>query len=157
MITKPHFQDRATQMGIDRSEASFLISVIGISSIVGKIALGYLSDRPYINRLYLYNLCIVVCGLSKSTLAQISLQLSHHVILLKYSGLGASNFCSTYATQVVYCAVFGLTSGAFNGLIGVILIDLTGLDKFTRAFGFQLLFIGAAIMIGPPIVGKFPQ
>ena len=66
----------------------------------------------------------------------------------------ASNFCSTYVTQAVYCAVFGLTSGAFNGLIGVILIDLIGLDKFTRAFGFQLLFIGVAIMIGPPIVGK---
>jgi len=67
----------------------------------------------------------------------------------------ASNFCSTYVTQAVYCAVFGLTSGAFNGLIGVILIDLIGLDKFTRAFGFQLLFIGVAIMIGPPIVGAF--
>ena len=72
----------------------------------------------------------------------------------QFTGLVASNFCSTYVTQAVYCAVFGLTSGAFNGLIGVILIDLIGLDKFTRAFGFQLLFIGVAIMIGPPIVGK---
>ena len=53
-------------MGIDRSEASFLISVMGIGSIFGKIVLGYLSDRPCINRLYLYNLCIVVCGTSKS-------------------------------------------------------------------------------------------
>ena len=69
----------------------------------------------------------------------------------------ASNFCFTYAAQAIYCAVFGLTSGAFNGMIGVILIDLIGLDKFTRAFGFQLLFVGAAIMIGPPIVGKRPQ
>ena len=53
-------------MGIDRSEASFLISVMGIGSIFGKIVLGYISDRPCINRLYLYNLCIVVCGTSKS-------------------------------------------------------------------------------------------
>ena len=67
----------------------------------------------------------------------------------------ASNFCTTYAFQAVYCTVFGLTSGAFNGMIGVILIDLTSLEKFTRAFGIQLLFIGAAIMIGPPIVGMF--
>ena len=67
----------------------------------------------------------------------------------------ASNFCTTYAFQAVYSTVFGLTSGAFNGMIGVILIDLTCLDKFTRAFGIQLLFIGSAIMIGPPIVGMF--
>ena len=67
----------------------------------------------------------------------------------------ASNFCTTYAFQAVYSTVVGLTSGAFNGMIGVILIDLTSLEKFTRAFGIQLLFIGAAIMIGPPIVGMF--
>ena len=141
-------------MGIERSKASFLISIIGISKIFGKVVLGYISDRPCINRLYLNNMCIIVCGVSKSTLAQTNLYPSH-VISLKFSGLWASNFSSTYAIQAGYCAVFGLTSGAFNGLIGVILIDLIGLDKFTRAFGFQLLFIGAAIMIGPPIVGKF--
>ena len=58
-------QDRAACLGIVRSEASFLISVMGIGSIFGKIVLGYIADLPCINRLYLYNLCIITCGISK--------------------------------------------------------------------------------------------
>ena len=59
-------QDRAACLGIVRSEASFLISVMGIGSIFGKIVLGYIADLPCINRLYLYNSCIITCGISKS-------------------------------------------------------------------------------------------
>lgn len=58
-------QDRAMLLGIERAEASFLISVFGISGIIGRISLGYLSDHILINRLYLYNICVMVCGLSE--------------------------------------------------------------------------------------------
>ena len=67
----------------------------------------------------------------------------------------ASNFCSSYATQVIYCSVFGAASGGFSGQDGSIVIDLIGLDKFTRGFGLNLFSIGVAIIVGPPIVGKF--
>ena len=53
------------QMGIGKYDASYLISVIGISNIVGKIGLGCISDRPWINRLYLYSICLGICGLSE--------------------------------------------------------------------------------------------
>ena len=52
-------------LGIDRSHATFLISVIGISGIIGRIGLGYLSDHILINRLYLYNINLMVCGISE--------------------------------------------------------------------------------------------
>ena len=52
-------------MGIERGEASYLLSIIGISSIVGKIGFGYMSDHPRINRMYLYNACLIICGISE--------------------------------------------------------------------------------------------
>ena len=52
-------------MGIESDEASFLLSVIGISSIFGKIGLSVLSDHPSINRMYLYNTCLIICGMSE--------------------------------------------------------------------------------------------
>ena len=67
-----------------------------------------------------------------------------------------SNFCSDFASQAFYCAVFGVTSGAYVGLTSVVLVDLLGLDKLTNAFGLLLLFQGIASIIGPPIIGKFP-
>ena len=53
------------QMGIAKYDASFLISLIGISNVIGKICLGYVSDLQGINRFYLYSFCLGMCGLSK--------------------------------------------------------------------------------------------
>jgi len=123
--------DRAEAWGISPSSAAFLLSVIGISNTVARLCLGWLSDRPWINRLYLYNVCLVICGLS----------------------MGLSVFMDTYTTQAVYCAIFGATSGAYVGLTSVVLVDLLGLDKLTNAFGLLLMFQGIASVIGPPIIG----
>ena len=66
-----------------------------------------------------------------------------------------SNYCSSYATQIIYCALFGATSGAYIGLTPVIIIDLIGLDNFIQVYGFQLFSIGIGRLIGPPLIGKF--
>lgn len=41
---------------------AYLLSVIGLANTLGRIVLGYLSDKPWINRLLVYNLCLTVCG-----------------------------------------------------------------------------------------------
>ena len=71
------------------------------------------------------------------------------------SGLVLSKFCYNYATQIAYCAVFGLTEGAYIGLTSAITIDIIGMETFVHAYGVQLLFMGAACLIGPPIIGEF--
>ena len=106
--------------------------VIGIANTIGRIVLGFISDRGWIKRLYLYNICLAICGLS----------------------MGLSNLFTDLHTQRMFCAVFGITSGAYVGLTSVVLVDLLGLDKLTNAFGLLLLFQGIASVIGPPIIGK---
>jgi len=123
--------DRARGWGIDEKDAAFLLSIIGIANTIGRLVLGWLSDRNIINRLYLYNCCLVLCGIS----------------------MGLSSFMVTYYWQVVYCAIFGVTSGAYVGLTSVVLVDLLGLDKLTNAFGLLLMFQGIASVIGPPFTG----
>eukprot|EP00096_Caligus_rogercresseyi_P015849 TRINITY_DN8329_c0_g1_i2.p1 TRINITY_DN8329_c0_g1~~TRINITY_DN8329_c0_g1_i2.p1 ORF type:complete len:585 (+),score=76.84 TRINITY_DN8329_c0_g1_i2:415-2169(+) len=124
--------DRAqNSLKMSKEDASFLISIIGIANTLGRIVLGYISDKPWLNTLYLYNSCLAICGLC----------------------LGLSNFCLDYTTQAIYCAVYGVTSGAYVGLTSVVLVDLIGLDQLTHGFGLLLLFQGIASVIGPPIVG----
>ena len=55
-----------TQMGTERENASFLLSVIGVANTLGRIVLGFVSDRPWLNRLYTYNISLAICGLSMS-------------------------------------------------------------------------------------------
>lgn len=44
---------------------AYLISIIGASNLVGRIILGYISDKPWVNRLLAYNLCLTIAGISK--------------------------------------------------------------------------------------------
>ena len=77
-------------------------------------------------------------------------EITNHV---RISAVGMSSFCSDFASQALYCTVFGVTSGAYIGLTPVVLVDLLGLDKLTNAFGLLSLFNGIASIIGPPIIG----
>jgi MFS family permease len=116
----------------DKASAGFLLSIVGISNTLSRVVLGYLSDKKWMNRLYLYNICLAICGLAT----------------------GLSSHTTDLFWLRVYAATFGATVGVYVSLTSVILVDLVGLDKLTNAFGLLLLFEGAASVIGPPIVGK---
>jgi len=125
-------KDKALDLGISSPDASFLIAVIGIANTIGRIILGYISDKPWLNRLYLYNAALTIAGIATAL----------------------SAFCTTYTTMVIYAAVFGASIGAYVGLTSVVLVDLLGLDKLTNAFGLVLMFQGIASLAGPPIAGR---
>ncbi|RXG60623.1 Monocarboxylate transporter 5 [Armadillidium vulgare] len=125
------FKDRAIETGLDSDCASYLLSIVGISNTISRVALGYISDKPWVNRLYLYNVALSLCGL----------------------GTCVSIFFTTFVGQAFYAAVFGATSGAYVGLTSVVLVDLLGMEKLTNAFGVLLMFQGIASLIGPPLCG----
>ncbi|KAG5683471.1 hypothetical protein PVAND_012749 [Polypedilum vanderplanki] len=122
---------QAEVLQINKQNASLLISTIGAANTIGRIILGYISDKPWINRLHVYNICLTICGVSTAL----------------------SAFCFEFWGLAIYSAVFGFTIGAYVGLTSVILVDLLGLDNLTNAFGLLLLFQGIASFVGPPIGG----
>lgn len=122
---------QASVLQIDTKQASYLLGVIGIANTVGRIILGYLSDKPWVNRLLVYNLMLTICGVATAF----------------------SVMCLDFYSLATYSAIFGFTIGAYVGLTSVILVDLLGLDKLTNAFGLLLLFQGIASFIGPPMAG----
>lgn len=122
---------QAETLGINKRNASLLISAIGAANTVGRIILGYISDKPWINRLHVYNICLTVCGIATA----------------------ASVYANEFFGLMAYSCVFGFTIGAYVGLTSVILVDLLGLDNLTNAFGLLLLFQGIASFVGPPLGG----
>ncbi|KAG8034366.1 hypothetical protein G9C98_007442 [Cotesia typhae] len=122
---------QAESRSIPRDTASYLLAIIGIANTIGRIVLGYVSDKPWINRLLVYNLCLTICGFA--------------TVL--------SVYCDSFVSFAVYTSVFGFTVGAYVGLTSVILVDLLGLERLTNAFGLVLLFQGIASLLGPPIAG----
>ncbi|GFS00205.1 monocarboxylate transporter 12 [Elysia marginata] len=86
--------DRAEVAGIDKNRAALLLSVIGIANTVGRMVFGYLSDRPWVNRLWLYNSALAVCGVATAI---------------------SPSAGGSYEMLVAYAAVFGLFIGMRSG------------------------------------------
>jgi MFS transporter, MCT family, solute carrier family 16 (monocarboxylic acid transporters), member 14 len=124
---------QAETLNINSLRASYLLSLIGAANTIGRIILGYISDKPWVNRLHIYNACLTICGVATAL----------------------SAWCVEFYGLAVYSIIFGFTIGAYVGLTSVILVDLLGLDNLTNAFGLLLLFQGIASFIGPPIGGEF--
>lgn len=68
-----------------------MLSTIGISNTVGRVFWGFIGDRNFINRMYLYGVVIVVCGLA--TIVE--------------------PICTGFVDLFIYALIFGFTSGKF--------------------------------------------
>ncbi|XP_014484848.1 PREDICTED: monocarboxylate transporter 3 isoform X2 [Dinoponera quadriceps] len=123
--------DAAKLDGIESNSASFLLSIIGITNTIGRVACGYVADFPQVDSLLLNNICLII-----STIA-----------------VAATPFCHSYAAYIVMSIFFGIAISGYISLTSIILVDLLGLDKLTNAFGLLILFRGAAAIVGSPLAG----
>ena len=55
--------NRGLRLGFTSSQSSWLISVVGIFNIVGRIVSGYVANMKCVNRLALFSTIHVVCGI----------------------------------------------------------------------------------------------
>ena len=151
-----------------------MVGLIGISNTIARVVLGALSQK--LNRLFLYNTCLVICGLTMAisnflqpiaaailssdctqAVSNTSLipTLNSSVVTVIEPVLSNSTSwtCDPYVGQLVYVNCYGVTSAAYVLLTTLVLADLLGAEKFTNSFGLLLLFQGIATFIGPPVVG----
>lgn len=63
----PYFclADQAIVLGLTKDQGGYLLAVIGVANTIGRLILGYISDKPWVNRLWVYNICLVICGIGK--------------------------------------------------------------------------------------------
>ncbi|KAJ2951046.1 hypothetical protein O0L34_g5422 [Tuta absoluta] len=119
---------RAKENGIDKDQAVFLISAIGIANIVGRIACGLVSSMPKISPLWLYNIALSIGG-----------------IVTMFSG-----YCFNVYFQYGYAAIFGLAVASFASLRSILCVEYIGLERLTNCFGLFLLFQGFGALLGVP-------
>lgn len=46
-------------------DSSYLLALIGFGNTIGRIVLGYVTLKPWVNRLYIYISCLLICGIGK--------------------------------------------------------------------------------------------
>ncbi|XP_045448809.1 uncharacterized protein LOC123657277 [Melitaea cinxia] len=126
-----YIADNGLNMGFNESQASMLISIIGIVNMFGEILLGWVGDWQCVNPSLVYAGCMIMCGVVTLVMP----------LLTSYSGLAAA------------AGSFGGFIAANYSLTSIILVEQITLEKFTNAYGLLLLMQGLANLIGPPLAG----
>ena len=94
---------------------------------------GRIADHPRVNRVYLYQLCLLVCSVLTTLLP----------------------IFTTYRSLLAYCLVFGFHDGCFVVLIAVLTGDIVGRKMMGTAYGVMFFFTGIPMMLGPPVASEY--
>ncbi|XP_024085247.1 monocarboxylate transporter 14 isoform X2 [Cimex lectularius] len=125
----------AISMGFDKSKASYLLSIIASTDLVGRIGGAALSDILKVDKRIYF-----VGGYLMSGIALVTLPLA-----MSYTNVG------------ILCAMFGLASGTYVGITTVIMVDMLGEEMLASSYGTSLFVNGILQLIGPPICGVLFQ
>ncbi|XP_071805459.1 monocarboxylate transporter 12-like [Asterias amurensis] len=118
----------ATSLGILNTDAAFLFSISGITSIVGRL------------------LCGVICG-------KLSAQVIYQLTMLVCGGSILITLLGTYTYFVLSSAILGFGVGFYQTIVLVVVRDFVGVDNFGSAVGMISLLSGVAGLLGPVLAG----
>lgn len=126
-----HLVRHSQDLGIMKNKGAVLVGYIAISQTVGKIFFGRIADHPRVNRVYLYQMCLLACSVLTTLLPVFT----------------------TYKSLLTYCILFGFHDGCFIVLIAILTGDIAGKNKMATAFGVMYFLTSIPMMLGPPVAG----
>ncbi|XP_032514558.2 uncharacterized protein LOC116768050 [Danaus plexippus] len=128
----PYFFLKSYMTAVNVDGGATMISIIGISSAIGIVILGWAGDQPWLNVTKTFAVCLFVCG---ATIAAYPI------------------FITNYWVSAVLSTVFGLSYASTYSYTPAILIELVPIDYFTLGYGLILLSQGVGHLLGPPLGG----
>ncbi|NXD77668.1 MOT5 protein, partial [Halcyon senegalensis] len=126
-----HLVARARTLGISSMEASYLISVAGVTETLSQLLSGWVADKNWTKKYH------------------------YHVAYLVLSGI-TNLLCplaTTFPLLMTYVVAFAVFCGGFMALVLPVLVDLVGVQKLHSYLGFAAFFAGIAAIGGPPLAG----
>jgi len=125
---------------INSRKAAYLMACIGVTSGLGRLMFGKISDMPSVtkngNRIVLQQVAFFAMGLCTMLVT-----------------LAPLNQGWQYETLMFICCIMGLFDGCFVTLLGPIAFDLCGPLGAGQAIGTLLALFSLPMTVGPPIAG----
>ncbi|XP_034538063.1 monocarboxylate transporter 12-B-like [Notolabrus celidotus] len=125
----------ALSVGVGYQQAAFLMSIFGVSGIVGNITFGWISDRKYLKK---YRMLTYMVAIGMEGLCCMCLPLFN-----------------SFSFLVAFCILYGYFDGAYVALIPVVTSDVVGSNYLTCALGVVYFLHAAPYLVSPPIGGWF--
>ena len=126
-----HLPAFSIDCGLSLSQGNMLISATGISSLVGKIVLGWAAQLPRLSPISVYTITLTLTAIST---------------LLFPS-------CVNFPQFLILALFFGFISGSFGAVLPSLVVSMTAVDLLPSAYGFLLVFEAGGFLFGPTIAG----
>lgn len=123
----------AGEMSFSDQDGAFLVSVVGISDMAGKIFFGWFSDLGILKRPTVFHLNVGIFSIFAFLFP----------------------FIHIYMAQCVISVFAGFFSGGFLGIEIAVLADKFGTENLPSTWGFVAVFGSIAMLINPFIAGKY--
>ncbi|CAL8102118.1 unnamed protein product [Calicophoron daubneyi] len=124
-------KDHAGTLNYSNKQSAYLLTFLGITNTIGRAGTGLLSDRRWVNVIWISCVTLMFAGVATSFVP----------LLRSYVGL------------TFYACFYGILTAAYIALRAVVIVEVLGLDRLTNAYGFLLLFQGFAYIASPPLLG----
>uniref|UniRef100_A0A8V1ABB3 Solute carrier family 16 member 4 n=1 Tax=Gallus gallus TaxID=9031 RepID=A0A8V1ABB3_CHICK len=126
-----HLVARARTLGISSMDASYLISVAGITETGSQLLSGWIADQNWTKKYHYHAAYLVLCGVTNLLCP----------------------LATTFPLLMAYAVAFAIFCGGFLALVLPVLVDLVGVQKLHSYLGFASFFAGIAAVGGPPLAG----
>ena len=126
----------AQEDGVPERAAGYLVAIVGLSSIVGRLALTSLA-RP-------------LGSIRLLKIAFFGLPVAYAVW---FGTTRATTLDTKFGLLVVFAAILGVSYGGFVALLGDVTAYLFGLAGIGAVVGLFFFFSGLGALIGPPLMG----
>ncbi|NXE50395.1 MOT5 protein, partial [Casuarius casuarius] len=126
-----HLVARARTLGISSMDASYLVSVAGITEMVSQLLSGWIADQNWTKKYHYHVTYLVLCGITNLLCP----------------------LATTFPLLMAYVVAFAIFCGGFLALVLPVLVDLVGVQKLHSYLGFSAFFAGIAAIGGPPLTG----
>jgi len=124
--------DRSALHGISEKNSALLVSLMGILHTFGNVLYGYIGDKHWVNRNYLYCASLILWGIT--------------LVLIP--------FFTAYIPSAILVGAFGFLSASSEVYGSVILVDILGAETLNDAYGILMFLQGIANLLGPPFAGE---
>uniref|UniRef100_A0A182NC87 Major facilitator superfamily (MFS) profile domain-containing protein n=1 Tax=Anopheles dirus TaxID=7168 RepID=A0A182NC87_9DIPT len=118
--------------GYTKSEAGYLVAVSAALDLIGRLALGWLSDLDLFDRKKAYIVCILGAGTAVLTIPSSS---------------------NAWFVIVISAGCYGLCLGSWYLLVPVLLADLFGTERISSSYGLVRMFQSIGAISVPPLAG----
>lgn len=75
------------------NQASFLLSIIGITNTIGRVVCGFVADFPWVDSLFLNNICLLISTAAVAA-TPLCFTYTHFVIMSIFFGIAVCKYLS---------------------------------------------------------------